>query len=132
MFQAAKLLRRGWHVLAEIHLAHWLLITVLPAMPATILSVWASFDGLPGSVIGLIGVLSFAAVFLMVLGFLGSRAPILPRVTLPAVPDTPPERVIVPRTVTPAYLGSFFEADMGIHAQQRVQPYIGKWMRLTG
>ena len=56
----------------------------------------------------------------------------VPTVQAPAPPtmNLADERIIV--DVTPEYLMSFFAEHTSIQAQRLIEPYIGKWMRVSG
>jgi hypothetical protein len=46
--------------------------------------------------------------------------------------DAPPkERVYVGEKVTPAFLRSFYRSGTWLNGDRAVQPYLGKWMRIT-
>jgi hypothetical protein len=67
-----KLIKRGWHFLAEAHTAHWF-YGLLPGLPATIISAGAWFVGSPWPIIVAIGIMIFASLFVALLAFLGYR-----------------------------------------------------------
>lgn len=58
----------------------------------------------------------------------GATAP--PRAEVPTVVSRSEERLIV--DVTAEYLADFFINSMAIHGKRLVEPYIGKWMKVSG
>jgi len=53
-----------------------------------------------------------------------------PRAEVPAVVPRSEERLIV--DVTAEYLADFFNNNMAIHGRRLIEPYIGKWMKVSG
>jgi hypothetical protein len=66
------LIRRGWRLMAEVHLATWL-IEVASQIPAFGLGIWAWAAGLPGPIIAATVLVVSAAMFVTALAFSGYR-----------------------------------------------------------
>jgi hypothetical protein len=67
-------IRQGWKLLAEIHLATWL-IEVVAQVPTAFISGWAWIIGLPGPVTAAIAIVLAAVMFLIGLGVSGAAFP---------------------------------------------------------
>lgn len=46
--------------------------------------------------------------------------------------EVPPQRVFIPTDVTPQTLMGMFEGKTTVSARRLVQPYLGKWMKISG
>lgn len=135
-----RYIKRGWHIMAEVHLATWIISFLPTVVPASLLAWWAAATGLPLPIVTTIGLIAFAALYLVLLGEMGKRAERRTLATVSPLPETKQAPEVIARVlepdrifihVEPEYLMQFFKDHTEIQAQRLLEAYIGKWMKIS-